>query len=59
MVTVLLENRVVSESYPGITQITLKSELLSKIRGSVVVLKDQINRELGNLINLIKLIKLG
>ena len=42
-----------------ITQITLMSELLSQIGGSVVVLMDRIHRELGNLINLIKLIKLG
>ena len=42
-----------------LTQITLRSELLSQIRGSVVVLRDRILRELGNLINLIKLIKLG
>ena len=42
-----------------LTQITLRSELLSQIRGSVVVLRDRIHRELGNLINLIKLIKLG
>ena len=41
------------------TQIILRSELLSQIRGSFVVLRDQILRELGNLINLIKLIKLG
>ena len=42
-----------------LTQITLRSELLSQIKGSDVVLRDQIHRELGNLINLIKLIKLG
>ena len=42
-----------------INQITLRSELLSQIRGSVVVLRDRIHRELGNLINLIKLIKIG
>ena len=42
-----------------LTQITLRSELLSQIRGSVVVLRDRIHRELGNLINLIRLIKLG
>ena len=41
-----------------ITQITLRSELLSQIRGSVVVLRDQIHRELGNLINLIRFVKL-
>ena len=40
-------------------QITIRSELLSQIRGSVVVLRDQIHRELGNLINLIRVIKLG
>ena len=42
-----------------LTQITLRSELLSQIRGSVVVLRDQIHRELGNLINLVRVIKLG
>ena len=42
-----------------ITQITLKSELLSQIRGSDVVLRDRIHKELGNLINLIRVIKLG
>ena len=41
-----------------ITQITLRSELLSQIRGSVVVLRDRIHKELGNLINLIRLVKL-
>ena len=41
-----------------LTQITLRSELLSQIIGSVVVLRDRILRELGNLINLIRLIKL-
>ena len=35
------------------------SELLSQIKGSVVVLRDRNLRELGNLINLIKLINLG
>ena len=39
-----------------ITQITLRRELLSQIRGSVVVLRDRIHKELGNLINLIKLL---
>ena len=43
----------------NLTQITLKSELLSQIRGSVVVLRDQIHKELGNLIDLIRVIKLG
>ena len=43
----------------GITQITLRSELLSQIRGSIVVLRDQILKELGNLINIIIFIKLG
>ena len=42
-----------------ITQITIRSELLSQIRGSVVVLRDQIHKELGNLINQIKIVKLG
>ena len=42
----------------NITQITIRSELLSQIRGSVVVLRDQIHKELGNLINLIRLVKL-
>ena len=42
-----------------LTQITPRSDLLSQIRGSVVVLRDQIHREIGNLINLIKLIKLS
>ena len=41
-----------------LTQITLRSKLLSQIRGSVVVLRDRIHRELENLINLIRLIKL-
>ena len=41
-----------------ITQITLRSELLSQIRGSNVVLRDRINKELGNLINLIRFVKL-
>jgi len=41
-----------------LTQITLRSELLSQIRDLVVVLRDWIHKELGNLINLIKLIKL-
>ena len=42
-----------------LTQITLKSELFSQIKGSVIVLRDRIHRELGNLLNLIKLINLG
>ena len=42
-----------------ITQTTLRSELLSQIRGSVVVLRDRLHRELGNLLNLIRLVKLG
>ena len=42
-----------------LTQITLRSELLSQIRGSVVVLRDRIHRELRNLINLTRVIKLG
>ena len=42
-----------------ITQIILKSELLSQIKGSVVVLRDQIHREIGNLINLIRFVNLG
>ena len=42
-----------------LTQITLRCELLSQIRGSDVVVRDRIHRELGNLINLIKLIKVG
>ena len=42
-----------------ITQITLMSELLSQISGPVVVLRDQIHIELENLINLIRLVKLG
>ena len=41
------------------TRITLRRELLSQIRGSIVVLRDQIHKELGNLINLIKLTKVG
>ena len=44
---------------PDLTQIILRSELLSQIRGSTVVLRDQIHKELGNLINLIRVIKLG
>ena len=40
-----------------LTQITLRSELLSQIKGSVVVLRDQIHKELWNLINLINLIR--
>ena len=44
---------------PGdLTQITISSELLSQIRGSIVVLRDQIHKELGNLINLIRIVKL-
>ena len=39
-------------------QITIKSELLSQIRGSVVILRDRIYKELGNLIDLIRVIKL-
>ena len=35
------------------TQITLSSELLSQIRGSIVVLRDRIDKELGNLLNLV------
>ena len=42
-----------------LTQITLGSELLSQISGWIVVLRDQIHKELGNLINLIRVIKLG
>ena len=42
-----------------LTHITLRSELLSQIRGSIVVLRDQIHKEVGNLINIIRLIKLG
>ena len=34
-------------------QIILRSELLSQIKGSIVVLKDRIHKELGNLINII------
>ena len=41
------------------TQITLRSELLFQIRGSVAVLRDQIHKELGNLLNLVKLLILG
>ena len=40
-----------------ITQITLRSELLSQIKGSDVVLRDQIHEELRNLINLIRFVK--
>ena len=40
-------------------QITLKSELLSQIRGSAVVLRDRIHKELENLIDLIRVIKLS
>ena len=62
------ETRIPRENQPprykgrlvaNLTQITLRSELLSQIKSSIVVLRDQILRELGNLINLIKLIKLG
>ena len=42
-----------------LTQITLRSELFSQIRCSIVVLRDRIHKELGNLINLIRVIKLG
>ena len=41
-----------------ITQITLRSELLSQLRGSVIVLRDRIHKVLGNLINLIRIDKL-
>ena len=41
-----------------ITQIILRTELLSQIRSSVVVFMDRIHIELGNLINLIRLVKL-
>ena len=41
------------------TQITLMSELLFQIRGSVIVLRDRIHEELENLINIIRVIKLG
>ena len=41
-----------------LTRIILNSELLSQIRGSTVVLRDQIHKELENLINLIRVIKL-
>ena len=42
-----------------ITQITLRRELLSQIKGSVAVFRDQIHRELENLINLIWFVKLS
>ena len=38
---------------------TLRSELLSQIIGSIVVLTDRIHKELGNLINLIGFVKQG
>ena len=41
------------------TQIILTSELLSQIRGSIAVLRDQIHKELGNLLNLVNLLILG
>ena len=41
-----------------ITQITIRSELLSQIGGSDVVLGDRIHKKLGNLINLIRFVKL-
>ena len=41
------------------TQITLRGELLSQIRGSVAVLRDRIHKELGNLLNLVKLLIIG
>ena len=52
------ENIVEKMEIFDITQITLRNKLLSQIRGSVVVLRDQIHNELGNLINLIRLVKL-
>ena len=42
-----------------LTQTTLRIELLSQIRGSVGVLRDQIHRQIGNLINLIRFVNLG
>ena len=42
-----------------ITQITLRSDLLSQMRSSVVVLRDWIHKALGNLINIIRIVKLG
>ena len=42
-----------------LTQITLRSELFSKIKCSIVVLRDRIHKELENQINLIRVIKLG
>ena len=45
---------------PHLTHIILISELFSSIiKSSVVVLWDRIHRELGNLINIIRMIKLG
>ena len=43
-----------------ITQITLRSDLLSQIRGSIVVLRDQIHMELEHTIDLSSyVVKLG
>ena len=41
------------------TQITLRSELLFQIKDSVAVLRDRIQKELGNLLNLVRLLILG
>ena len=40
------------KSANDITQIILRSDLLSRIRGSIVVLRDQIHKELGHTIDL-------
>ena len=45
--------------YIDTTQITLRSELLFQIRGSIVVLRDRIHKKLGNLLNLVKLLILS
>ena len=54
MFTFFLPNSVLPPT--DLTQITLRSELLSQIRGSDVILRDRIHKELGNLINLIRVI---
>ena len=41
------------------TQIALRSELLSQVRGSVAVIRDRIHKELENLLNLVRLLILG
>ena len=49
-----------TRSLCDITEITIRSDLLSQIRGRVVVLKDRIHRELRHTIDLSSyIVKLG